>query len=135
MTQLPEWWAALRQAMVGLTWISESEAPLTGVYWPSISFDTLTPARVLALTQHPLDTPIEGVAFEDCWAPMVRSQSWHGPFEQQQVARYQTLVQLLRAHLEDLRVYRIGQIQIDVYTLGRTADNTVAGVKTRAIET
>ncbi|NCJ05365.1 nuclease [Synechococcales cyanobacterium C] len=132
---MDEWLAELEAAVTGLLWLSESEASLSVVVWEDVCGDDLTLERVLALTHHGTDTPIEQVEFEGCWAPMVRSQPWHGPEEQAQVTRFQAVVKLLQTHLNDLRVYRIGHLQIQLYTLGETAHHQVVGIQTQVIET
>jgi hypothetical protein len=45
------------------------------------------------------------------------------------------LRKVLEQELSDITVYRIGEIQIDVFVIGSLADGTYAGVKTKLIET
>jgi hypothetical protein len=41
----------------------------------------------------------------------------------------------LENELEDIRVIRVGRIQVDIYVIGNTKDGEVAGIKTFAVET
>ena len=52
-----------------------------------------------------------------------------------EAARYRQLVELLRAHLEDLRVYRVGRVSIAVFILGRHASGEWLGLRTKLVET
>ena len=52
-----------------------------------------------------------------------------------QAARFQTLVRLLRDGLSDIKVYRVGDVEADVYVLGKTASGSLAGVTTKIVET
>ena len=45
------------------------------------------------------------------------------------------LQQAVDQRLSGLRVFRIGEVNIDVYVVGRTADGQWAGLKTHSVET
>ena len=49
--------------------------------------------------------------------------------------RYVALVDLLRARLEGLRVFRVGKIAIDCYIVGADGKGNLAGLRTIAVET
>jgi len=49
--------------------------------------------------------------------------------------RYEELVRVLSRHLRDVKVYRIGRIEIACYVMGLDGDGNLAGLKTVAIET
>jgi len=59
----------------------------------------------------------------------------HDPETAASVERYQALVSLLKQHLHELLVYRIGEIELDVYIMGKTAIGAWAGLATKAVET
>ncbi len=42
---------------------------------------------------------------------------------------------LLEANLRDLRVFKIGEIQIDIYVVGLDVENNLTGIQTKAVET
>ena len=54
---------------------------------------------------------------------------------QQVRPRYERLKATLRAALPDVRVFRVGEIRIDCYVIGRDADGMLTGLRTLAIET
>lgn len=49
--------------------------------------------------------------------------------------RYQALKQLLATRLRDVRVFRVGRIEIDTYAVGDDGRGNLAGVRTVAVET
>ncbi|MBE9067133.1 nuclease, partial [Leptolyngbya cf. ectocarpi LEGE 11479] len=63
------------------------------------------------------------------------ARAWFDSRELILVERYRNLRDLLETTLEDLQVYRIGTVEIDVYLLGKTEDDQIIGVKTTIVET
>ncbi len=49
--------------------------------------------------------------------------------------KFQTLVQTLKDNLNEIKVYRIGAIDIDVYIIGKTQSGDLAGLSTKVVET
>ena len=49
--------------------------------------------------------------------------------------KYQQLVATLKQHLTHLKVYRLGEIQLDIYIVGQAPNSHLAGVTTKAVET
>jgi hypothetical protein len=62
-------------------------------------------------------------------------QEWKGEEELALAKRYQSLVRLLEENLKDVRVYRVGAINIGVYVVGRSDEGNWLGVSTRVVET
>lgn len=114
-----------------LLWMSESDYP-----WEVVSYNcsNITPEKLLEQSNLPADTPIETVTIERFFAPALREQSWYNEEELETRNRYQQLFNFLTEQLNDLRVYRLAEVEIDVYVLGTVEDKTV-GLKTTVIET
>jgi hypothetical protein len=51
------------------------------------------------------------------------------------VQRFQNLVSVLKQNLSQLQVYRVGNIEIDVYIVGVTDGGGLAGLSTKLVET
>ena len=49
--------------------------------------------------------------------------------------RYEALRELLRRSLRDLRVYRVGRVEVACYVVGRAEPGGIVGVRTVAVET
>ena len=122
----------LQAAIDGLQWMSESDFPFEVVQWPQAAEPT--PEVVLKLTDRAPETPVQTEAIESFFEWAIQPQDWHGPEETATVERYKTLLQLLQAHLQDPQVYRLGEVNVAIYILGK-ADEELIGVKTQAVET
>jgi hypothetical protein len=122
----------LKQASAGLQYTSESDYPFQVFSWP---LDTLTPKKLLAQTGHSKDTAIQLEDFDKFFAQAAQEKDWYGPEEKKAVAQYKHLVHILQTTLSNIQVYRVGQIELDVYIVGKTPDGSFAGLSTKVIET
>ncbi|AVH68601.1 nuclease A inhibitor family protein [Nostoc sp. 'Peltigera membranacea cyanobiont' N6] len=123
----------LKQASDGLLFMSESEYPFEVLLWSDIA--PATPEKVLKLTNHPQDTPIKIVGFDDFFQVATTVEDWHEEEEKATVKRFQTLVQTLKENLSNVRVYRLGNKEIDAYVVGETPTGDLAGISTQVVET
>ncbi len=123
----------LTQAAAGLLFMSETDAPFTPVQWPGDA--ELTPAGLCRLTGHDATTPVETVRLEDFFRAAASEPEWKHAEQLTTARRYQALLQWLGTNLADVRVYRVGQVNIDVYIMGRSANGAWLGLSTRVVET
>jgi hypothetical protein len=42
---------------------------------------------------------------------------------------------LLEGNLRDLRVFKVGRIELDIYVVGINSEGILMGIKTKAVET
>ena len=123
----------LKQASQGLLWLSESDYPFEIVYWQEEN-PTIT-EKMLQNSQKNSDKTIETISLERFFKNATSERDWHDRAEKEEVDRYKTLVKLLQEKLTDVRVYRVGEIEIDVYILGTTESGAICGLSTKVIET
>ena len=123
----------LKAATHGLLFTSESEYPFEVFLWEAIA--PVTPEKVVQQTGHPQDTPVEVVEVENFFRVATTEEEWHTEEEKETVKRYQSLVKKLRIYLSDIKVYRLGHVEIDVYIVGQTPDGKLAGLSTHVVET
>ena len=121
----------LTQASQGLLMPSESEYPFEVFVWKDVE---LTPQKILELTNYPPATSIEQVELDYLFRNVATEKDWHDEIQRENVAKFQNLVQVVKGNLAELRVYRIGTIEVSVYIVGKTNDG-VAGLATKVIET
>jgi hypothetical protein len=121
----------LAQTSQGLLMPSESEYPFEVVAWKDVE---LTPQKFLELTNYPPATSIEEVELDYFFRNVASEKDWHDKIQKENVAKFQNLVQVIKDNLAELRVYRIGTIDVNVYIVGKTNDG-VAGLATKVIET
>ena len=113
-----------------LLFISESEYPLEPFTWKSA---TPTAETILTRSQKPADTAIESITLEDFFAPVVTDEDWFEDEDRVTAQRFRDL-QAAIATLENVQVFRLGKIEIDVYIVGAIGPDLV-GLKTTVVET
>ncbi len=124
----------LKEASQGLVWVSESEAPFEVFVWENEAQEALNDRTLL----HHLDrseTLVETQDFDAFFATATQIQNWQNEEERTIVHQYQQLVVALKQHLRDLKVYRMGEVNISTYILGKTEAGHIAGLVTQAVET
>lgn len=119
----------LEAACNNLLWRSESDYPFEVVVFPS----TNSPTQILSA--YPENTPIKAINLDDFFGQSTVERAWFDSRELELVRRYRNLRDLLETTLDNLQVYRIGDVEIDVYLVGTTEDGQAMGVKTTVVET
>ncbi len=123
----------LQEATDGLLMMSESEYPFEVIFWEEK--EALTTEKLLQLTNHPQDAPVEEVELEYFFRNCAFEKEWHDEIQKEEVKKFQLLLQTLNDNLKEIKVYRVGTISIDVYIIGKTSDENLTGVSTKVIET
>jgi len=121
----------LTQASQGLLMPSESEYPFEVFVWEDVK---LTPEKILELTNYPPATSIEQVELDYFFRNVATEKDWHDKIQKGNVAKFKNLLQVIKDNLAEIRVYRIGTIEVSVYIVGKTNEG-VAGLATKVIET
>jgi hypothetical protein len=81
------------------------------------------------------DAAVRELNFDSFFGNYTDEQDWWGEEERAVAAKFQALVKFLKENLSDVKVYRVGGVEADVYVVGRTASGDYAGVKTKVVET
>ncbi|MDJ0737413.1 MAG: nuclease A inhibitor family protein [Nostocaceae cyanobacterium] len=125
----------LKQASAGLLWLSESDYPFKVFLWQGMA--PATPEGLLQQTNHSPDTPLKIVEFDDFFYRIITEteDDWDDEEEEEQGKKFKILVQILKSNLVNLQVYRLGEIEIDVYIVGETPTGDLAGLSTISVET
>ena len=122
----------LSQASEGLLWLSESDYPFETIYWKDVvDID----AKLREVIDCSLDTPIEVRELENFFRRVTKEEDWDEEEEMLRCKRYRELVNLLQTHLRDIKVYRVGEIEVNCYILGRTKSGSIIGLSTISVET
>jgi hypothetical protein len=125
---------ALARAVEGLLYISEADYPFE-VFSSSDKTDSLTPQSIRKITHHGPKTPVESVNLKSFFRALTEEQQWYGPAERKTAAQYKSLLKILQDNLHDLKVFKLGKTQVDIYIVGISSTGEVIGVSTRAVET
>jgi hypothetical protein len=123
----------LEQASAGLLFMSEADYPfeiVNGGEMSEMPFDYLRQQAGAAP-----DAAVQAVSPEKFFAQAMSEPEWKGADEIATARRYQALLRLLKENLNDLKVYRVGEINMAVYIVGRTSTGNWVGLSTRVVET
>ncbi|SRR6266542_5244766 len=115
---------ALKKAVKGLKYTSETEAKLEPFLWED--GDKRTDQRLLELAGEEKGTAVEQESLDDFFHAV--------PPEDKE--KFDKLAKVLQEQLSGVRVYKIG-VEADkkVYLVGKTEDGKWAGLKTTVVET
>jgi hypothetical protein len=116
---------ALKKASRGLLYVSETESKLHPFVWENAG--ELDEKSILTAGEYEYDerTPVERATLED-FLRVVPEEEREG---------FDRLAGVLREQLTDLRVYKLGKTQKDVYVVGKTPAGQWAGVWGSVVET
>ncbi|HKG13467.1 MAG TPA: nuclease A inhibitor family protein [Pyrinomonadaceae bacterium] len=122
----------LSEATRGLLFMSESDYPFEvfvwGAEWPTREF-------LRALAGADSSVPVETRGAREFFRAAASEPDWKGEDELAVARRFQALLRLLETSLSDLKVYRVGAVNIKVYVAGRAPSGRFIGVSTRVVET
>jgi hypothetical protein len=108
----------LKNASIGLLVMSESDYPFELIQWDGETL--ITPEYLCRISERPEGTPIEETD----------TKRFLGENE-----RFRKLQAAIESNLADVRVYKVGTINIPVYIVGRGPEGQWLGVSTRLIQT
>ena len=123
----------IKRAAEGLWYISETDAeifPFTGS-----KSDSITKENLLEQIGKPPDTPVEERDFNQMFERFIKIQDWFGDEEKATAAKFAALKNLLEKNLTDVKVFKVGRIELDIYFVGLDKEGNLAGFQTKAVET
>lgn len=122
----------LKAATRGLVFMSESDYPFEVFAWGGAE-----PTRefLRGLAGADSSAPVETRGAGEFFRAAASEPDWKGEDELAVARRFQALLRLLETSLKDLKVYRVGAVDIKVYVAGRAPSGNFLGVSTRVVET
>ncbi|MGH9949040.1 MAG: nuclease A inhibitor family protein [Pyrinomonadaceae bacterium] len=128
-----EFRSLLERVCQDLVYISETDAPVAPVFGKRNEslFATPMPEAAGAKPKNPLVV----ADADDFFKRLTTEKEWFGSRQKKNARGFSKLEKILKKELRDLKVFRVGNINIDIYVLGIDKDGKVVGVKTRAVET
>lgn len=123
----------LKKAADGLTFMSETDHPLEVVRWDGTR--EITHEFLRREAGKGAGAPVEEVTAAQVFRAAAAEPEWKGDEELRTARRFQDLARLLEENLEGLTAYRVGEIDITIYVVGRGRGGDWLGVATRAVET
>jgi hypothetical protein len=95
----------------------------------------VTVNEVLRFGKHDANAQIEEISLEVFFSRVTMIEDWFGDEEKETAQKFSELQKLLEDNLKEIKVFRVGEVEIDVYVVGVDADGNLAGVKTMVVET
>lgn len=123
----------LKQLTNGLLFMSEADYPFEIVYREGQA--ELSPENVRELSGQTPDSPIEVTSLDKFFRAAIAEPDWKKEPELAVARRYQALLRFLEENLADVKVYRVGSINLAVYIVGRSKTGNWLGLSTRVVET
>jgi hypothetical protein len=117
----------------GLFYISETDAeiaPFEGTRAEAVSKE-----EILRQTGGGPETPVEERNFEEMFSRFTTIQDWFGDEETQTARKFLELKNFLEQNLRELKVFKLGRIQLKIYFVGLDSENNLKGIQTEAVET
>jgi len=125
--------SALRAACKGLIYVSETDREFEPV-WFDISANK-TSADYLDKLRNCTDGASEEVPADEFFQRLSRIEDWYTESERRRAKGFADLFALMKSNLSDIRVFRLGRIQVEIFIVGIAKSGRLIGVKTSAVET
>ena len=128
-----ELFGALQEATTGLLMMSESDYPFEVIRWSGS--EQLSPEYLRRVAGLEASAPLAETDLETFFRVAAGEQEWKSEADLLVAKKYQRLMRLLADNLTGIRVCRMGEINIHVYVVGRSAEGNWLGVSTQLVET
>ena len=125
---------ALKKAAQGLAYTSETDEPLHPFTWKDDG-GPLTGAKVLQLGHSDPDAKVEEIPLDDFFATQTAGYEGQSEGEKKDVEKFTNLRKVISGQLSDVKAYRVGEVNVRYFVVGRTKGGELAGVWTKAVET
>lgn len=123
----------IKKASEGLYYISETDAEILPFFGKQSQ--AVTKEEILRQTESETNAEVEERNFGEFFVRLTEIQDWFGDEEKATAQKFGELKDLLERNLRDLKVFKIGKVQLDVYAVGLDAESNLLGIKTKAVET
>lgn len=124
----------LHEATRGLLFMSESDYPFEVVRYEG-SEEEMSPEHLRRVAGQEATVPVGEQSVADFFRVAAGEQEWKDEAQILLARKYQRLLKMLEENLKDVRVYRVGAVNIGVYILGRSEEGNWLGLSTRVVET
>ena len=127
---LPE---KLKKAVKNLFYISETDAEIQPFVGQTASAVTIN--DILRQTEKSLNEKVEERDFGQLFERLTKIQDWFGDEEKEKAKKFAIVRDLLTENLKDLKVFKVGEVEVEIFIVGLDEQGKLIGVKTKAVET
>jgi hypothetical protein len=128
-----ELFGALKEATRGLLYMSESDHPIEVIRWDGS--EQLSPEYLRKAAGADSSAIVEETTMEEFFRVPAGEQEWKNEAQLAEARKYRRLRRLAEENLTGIKAYRVGEINIGVYVIGRSAQGNWLGITTRVVET
>lgn len=148
----------LKEASKDLLYMSESDYPLEPFVWKreenlpdetkkkdkttgqankenAVGNILPTADDVLKNSKGEPETKIEEISPEKFFHRATKIEDWYEDEERESAQKFSELRKLFESNLKNIKVFRVGEIEIDIYVVGVDTDGNFVGLKTTVVET
>jgi hypothetical protein len=123
----------LKQASGQLLMMSESDYPFDVVRWEQTA--EVNPEALRRIAGQSAGASVASESIEEFFRAAMTEYEGQGEEARRMAENFRKLVQALKTNLQDVRVYKVGEINIPVYIVGRAPSGHWLGLSTRVVET
>lgn len=123
----------LHAACEGLIYISEQDAAVT--LFKGEAAANVDGQTIIQQTGSDANAHVEEIAFDTFFQKLTVEKDWFGETEKASARRFSELRDVLAANLTELKVFRIGKVQIDIFVVGLDKRGNLTGIRAFAVET
>jgi hypothetical protein len=127
--------AQVTPLLPNLLYPSESDEPIEAVETYLKMAGLLTASHIKDWLMLPPSVYVEEIPEADFWSPVTTIEDWYEEEERTRAEQFQQLQTITETTLTNRQIFRVGDVEIDVYLLGKPADGPRVGLKTRVVET
>jgi hypothetical protein len=123
----------IRSAADGLLFMSESDSPLEPLVLKSSAEGLQNELKTLCATD-----AVERIEVQDVeyfFRNQVKTYPGYNKEQTDRAARFVQLIKTLHDNLSDIKVYRVGTVQVNAFIIGKLKDGQYAGLRTKLVET
>ncbi|PRY02949.1 nuclease A inhibitor-like protein [Pontibacter ummariensis] len=125
----------LKQHSEGLYYLSETDAPFEVVHFPASQGQEPTNEELTDWAGKEAGEKVETVELRYFFRNMSKETAEMSEEEKAYAVRFQELQLFIEQHLQEAKVYRVGQRRITALVLGKPQTGGFAGLKTNLVET
>lgn len=125
----------LKKITDGLMFQSESDYPVEPFEMKLKEGSSLSATEIIQAEHLSVESPVKEMSIDEFFGSAMQEQEWQDENGRARAKRFKALVELCKANLSQIKVYKIGEVEADVYVVGRAGSGDIAGVKTKVVET
>lgn len=129
-----EWIGKVTELLPDLLYPSESDEPIE---WFELDYKASYPLKIndlVAINPKNANQLIEEISSGDFWIPITTYEDWFGDEEREQLQKFGYIRQVLEENLPQQQIFKIGEIEKDLWLIGPISEGKWGGLKTKVVE-